>query len=424
MQLIFVIISILGLTYFLFKKRTFDFFSIAYFSSIAYFLPGFFGFIRNFPLRYPTMIVDKTYLVMILVLTSILVSSLIYDINSRKSKKNKKLNFSIKRTDRILEIAAIIAIVSALLVLATAGSSIHSLDKTEAVSSLNRFSILMKFSASYGLVLAYLNKNKKYIMVFFLVLLFDVYIGYRSDFAIAIITIITISLYGKGPQRLLVSNFKKAALGGGLAFFFFISKPIFQAIKRLDFTYLKTNLTSIDWYFMKITTSEPFTTQSILNEVLIKDFRVGMEHLGTLIYLVIIGGSSLGANPVTFYDLFHEALFHSTGMASNIWAEMYSSGGWILLLFFVILFNLVIYIGNRLLNVKDHNIKSFVALNLTFWAFYIHRNDFFSQLVRHRRILFIFIVLTGLSILLSKKARQKEDYNGEKKNYIDDKNIG
>jgi hypothetical protein len=44
MKIVFIIIASLGLLYFLIRNRKFDFFTVGYLSSFAYFLPGFFGY--------------------------------------------------------------------------------------------------------------------------------------------------------------------------------------------------------------------------------------------------------------------------------------------------------------------------------------------------------------------------------------------
>ena len=76
MNIVFSIIALIGVLYFLVKKRQFDFFSLAFFSSLVYFLPGFFGIVQHQAGsgKYPVEIITETYLVMILVMSSIVVA--------------------------------------------------------------------------------------------------------------------------------------------------------------------------------------------------------------------------------------------------------------------------------------------------------------------------------------------------------------
>ena len=43
MQVAFILTALVGATYFALARRRFDYFSLAFFSAIVYFLPGFFG---------------------------------------------------------------------------------------------------------------------------------------------------------------------------------------------------------------------------------------------------------------------------------------------------------------------------------------------------------------------------------------------
>jgi hypothetical protein len=44
MQAVFIVVVLTGLSHFLFAKRQFDFFTVAFISACIYFLPGFFGY--------------------------------------------------------------------------------------------------------------------------------------------------------------------------------------------------------------------------------------------------------------------------------------------------------------------------------------------------------------------------------------------
>ena len=47
LQVTFYVVAAMGSAYFLIRRRTFDFFTIGFASSLVYFLPGFFGFVRS-----------------------------------------------------------------------------------------------------------------------------------------------------------------------------------------------------------------------------------------------------------------------------------------------------------------------------------------------------------------------------------------
>src|SRR5699024_8609021 len=79
MQILFILIRLFGLFYFLLKNRIFDFFSVAYFSACIYFLPGFFGYALEPLYLGKSILINETYIVMILVLISIMFFTVIYD---------------------------------------------------------------------------------------------------------------------------------------------------------------------------------------------------------------------------------------------------------------------------------------------------------------------------------------------------------
>ena len=69
MQFIFITATLVFACYFLFRNRPFDFYTVAFFSAVIYFMPGFFGFAnlpsgRFFTVFKPVALVNEVYLVM------------------------------------------------------------------------------------------------------------------------------------------------------------------------------------------------------------------------------------------------------------------------------------------------------------------------------------------------------------------------
>src|SRR4051794_4498838 len=80
-MLAFLVIAVAGVVYFALWKRHCDFFTVAYFAAIIYFLPGFCGY-TLYPSIEGLAAVDlqpQVYSVFNLVLTSIVLSALTYD---------------------------------------------------------------------------------------------------------------------------------------------------------------------------------------------------------------------------------------------------------------------------------------------------------------------------------------------------------
>ena len=138
--------------------------------------------------------------------------------------------------------------------------------------------------------------------------------------------------------------------------------------------------------------------QSILNEVTLLDFSVGWSHLTGIFYQFILFSPELGLEGKSFNDLFQMALFpHVTyGMANNIWAEMWSAGGWLLLLIFMIVFIGFLEVFSILLASRRASLRSFFAVMASYWAFYLHRNDIGYELFLLKGV--ILIMLSSLIV--------------------------
>jgi hypothetical protein len=93
--------------------------------------------------------------------------------------------------------------------------------------------------------------------------------------------------------------------------------------------------------------------------------------------------NELGAPTEGFNDLFQPSLFSSVtefGLGSNIWAEMLASGGWALLVVFMLGACGVCLLIQRLADSRNSAISAVAALLVGYWSFYVHRNDLIYQL--------------------------------------------
>ena len=398
LKISFILIAIIGICYYMLKKRKFDFFTIAYFSALAYFLPGFYGYSLFPPYNYKTPITDTTYIIFIMVLVGIIFTGFLYDklwdkdiefryIYETKYNKFILINFSL---------------VMFILMLITTGSALFSPFKAEMLEELNRFHLLWSISTSLLTVMAFINKDKKLLIFGVLFLFFDVYIGFRSTFAITVIAILMIHFNRKGKQRFLIENKKMLLISSILAGFFFVYKQIYAVVKLGRWDIVQERLSTPQFYLDSITNSEPFFTQTILNQVVNTDFSVDGSHMIGILYLFILFAPELGAKVTDFNSLYQHELFPNVeyGMASNIWAEMYSINGLLAVMLFIIIFNLLIVLANRLLYIKDISLKATVTLIFTYWVFYIHRNDLIYELNLQKRILIIWIIVSIFSFLI------------------------
>jgi small basic protein len=399
MQIVFITVAIVGLFFFLFAKRQFDFFSIGFFSACIYFLPGFFGY-ALMPIAsifIPVELVPETYLVMIVVLGAILLLAIVLD----STVKTYCPNVTIRGSEGSAVWALVIALFGFIMSVITTGDMLLSSDKSIMMEQMNRWYILWVTGASLGAVLSFLRARWGLFFFSMLLLLADVYIGFRFSLAVTLIAIFTLWLKNKGEQRLAVDNWKIGVLASMAVLFFFIYKFIFISVKLGEWDTVIERLMEPKFYVSTLISSEPFTTQLILNEVITRHFFVGMSHFSDIIYQFMLFSPEIGMKVVSFNDLFQPSFFPGIkwGMANNIWAEMLSSGGWSLLMFFLACFVLLLALGSYSLRSTDPEFTAGCSLLFSYWAFYIHRNDLIFQINLEKRALLIWAACIALSHL-------------------------
>jgi hypothetical protein len=402
---IFYILFVLGIIIFFVRNRTFDFFTIAYISSIVYFLPGLFGY-TFLPGWLKSELVIETYIVMCLIILSIIITSLIYDNNI---STHKYIKYDFEKSNYIQHIIFLVTIISFIMMMQTMGSSLFLPDKKAILSSINTWSKIWENAVCIGAVLTYNRKKIKSFIFYLIMLAFIMYIGDRTIPAIALISIMTILFNNQGKQRLILSQYKLVITSLVFALFFFVYKYLYINIKLRMWSQVISKLLNPKFYFETIIYSEPFSIQTILNEVIKNDFNIGVNHFKGLLYQIIPFGNVFGVNNMTFNSLFQKQLFPDVtyGMGSNVWAEMWSAGGLILLLIFIIVFNSVIYIGNSYFQKSYGNLRILLGITLSFWTFYIHRSSLEYTINLNKRIFFLWMVSLIISNILSGFNKRK-----------------
>ncbi|HUO84037.1 MAG TPA: hypothetical protein VM534_02895 [Thermoanaerobaculia bacterium] len=386
---LFVVFA-LGAMYFTSKRRRLDFLTVGFFSAGIYFVPGFFGFARypvpGTQIEWP--LADATYIVMLAVLSAILTGAILYDLLPHRTS----YEVTIPGSSYAGVFALMLGFAGVAVTAATARGALLNPDKAEVLASFGRWAILWEIGGS--LALLYLATRRRWWLAGMaaLLLLFDLYIGIRVTAALAVIALVTMGQEEKGRRRLLRSGLglgAAAAVAGG---FFLVYKHIFYFIKAGQWERAWASLRDPQVYETSITYAEPFLTQAILNEVLVTNFRVGMEHLRAVLFQFMFFAPELGANAISFNDLFQPALFpHAIGygMANNIWAQMWSAGGVPLLGAFIVIHVLMLIAGSRAMRIANRELRATAALLFSYWAFYIHRNDLLVEISYLKRIIVV-----------------------------------
>ena len=408
MQGTFIAVVVSGGAYFLFYLRQFDFLSVAFFSACVYFLPGFFGYTIapvGVGMMVPVDLEDQTYFVMVGVLAAIWAGAFLFDHAGRSQTGwSHTAGWNSSGSTASALTATWLAVTGYALILATAGQALFDDDKIAMMESLNRWHVLGATAAPLGAVLAFASRRWLLLTVCMTLLLFDMYIGFRVSFGIALIAIFTLQLSHDGRQRLALQNWRVGSLAIACVFLLFVYKQLYISVKLGLWDVILDRLTDVDLYASAILLSEPFNTQAILNEVIAQDFRVGMEHFQDVLLQFLLFSPELGRAPVSFNDFFQSTLFASDldyGMANNIWAEMVSSGGWLLLGLFVLVFVLLLMLGSYWVQSHDVTVAAGVAVVFSYWAFYIHRNDLIYQVNLEKRSILVWVTCLVVSRFLA-----------------------
>jgi hypothetical protein len=391
-RLLYVVVALSGALYFLFKKRRFDFLSIGYFSALMYFLPALYGSVMSpyGPMDLvPSPLIPATYVVMLAVLLGIIAGAFVYDQVPHRVHRHVGLSGTVSAGNWALFFGATGC---AMAILTSGLDTLMNIDKTYLLEHTNRWMFVWELGSELAVVFFFLRRQWFRFALAVLLVLFHVFIGFRLAFAFAFIACFTLWAERQGRQRFGVRNVRGIALAVSLIAFLFIYKAVYIPVKAGAWDIVVYQLTAPEAYNASIMNSEPFVTQTILNQVLMMDFHVPFDHFNGVLYQFLFFAPSFGAPMQTFNDYFQPQLFPQIvgmGMANNIWAEMWSTGGWLLLVLFITFFALVLCYLSTLMRIDNPELRAAIAVPAVTWAFYLHRNDVFVETNMIKRLLLV-----------------------------------
>jgi hypothetical protein len=154
---------------------------------------------------------------------------------------------------------------------------------------------------------------------------------------------------------------------------------------------------------MLTTSSEPFLTQTLLNQSVRHDLFVGPKHLVGVLYQLWPAPSMFGHPSHEFNDILQAELFPTAKkntLAYNFWAEGLVSGGWLLLLLYVVIYIAGIEAANAASRSPSAARRGIGLLMGAYWAFYIQRNSLASIIAYEKQILVLgAVILLGAALL-------------------------
>ncbi|MEO1576309.1 MAG: hypothetical protein AAFU65_15285, partial [Pseudomonadota bacterium] len=293
--------------------------------------------------------------------------------------------------DYVPWVATGIAVLLLAVTVATNLGSLLAVDKLEALESVGRVYTTMSIAASVGLVTGYACRNRMAMILCLLILVFDMYVGFRFLMAISTIAIIVIEFQRRGALSLIRDAGRTLILILFVGQFFFVYQNIKAPLKAGDFAEVQRRFSDPAWYVANFATSEPFITQSILNEVIRTDFTAPNDHLTSSVYNIIVFAPELGATPVTFNDYFQPTLYRNvrSGVASNMWAQFWSVGGVLGVIFAATAFAGLLALFSHLVRRSEGALLGGVSLVGACLAFYIQRNELSTLLILEKRMVMV-----------------------------------
>lgn len=393
MRFAFLTVAFLGFLYISCMPRRIDLFTCAYFAALVYFMPGLFGVVRP-PDPYGLDMVEAvhatTYVIMLLVLTGITIGAVASDwvIPARQSASPASSLLPIHW------VALALTLVSFAAVLATTGRALLVPNKAEWMAALNRWYILAMISAAVLAVYSFIARRWLPFVLAMCLLLFDVYMGRRSNFVIAVGAIGLVWAREHGNVRLIPDKLGYMLAAFALTWIMFIYKRIYVTVKLGRWDIVGERLTSWEFYVESIRHSEPSGTQAILNRVVAANYQSDLSQLYNLIYHFVLFAESAADDTAALGTIFdpQSALFPGLGygIASNVWAQMWSMGGISTVVIFVCIFVLVIIVLARGTRAYGQTSAGILSLCGMVWVFYIHRNNISYELGLLRRYLLVF----------------------------------
>jgi hypothetical protein len=406
MQTAFYVVAIYGLIFFLIQRRRFDFVSASFFGQLIYFMPGFTGFVLNpyFPWQDPSIpIADGAYMIWIFAMSATILTGYLYRPHTIEAwgKLETRTTFDVALIGTIF--------ISFALMMYFNGDAVLSPDKFEVLEGIGRWFLL--FSAASQLAFVCFVAQGKLVRALVPLggLAFLLYIGFRNDFALSIIALATYFAGRKGVWIYIkLRNIIPITL---TAIVLLTYKPILNAWRagRIDVVY---NIFDRDEFLRSsIMGSEPFVTQSVLNEVIIRNLTIEpvtilYSFIASVPFLAPLAG--LRTSDLTF--TFQEQLFPNLtyGVAANIYAHFYATIGVVGVILFVIAHNWALVKISKRMATAGAPLK-LVLLGLgAFLAFYIQRNDLSNSFSIMNRVLITVLVAWLLSKFLESQSRPHE----------------
>ena len=353
------------------------------------------------PLSVP--LANTTYEVMTLVLVFILFGSIWFEIVYPVYE-----NHLVQDTEKMTQAAGIISILFFLYLLVISGDGLFASDKARVMRILGSGYVLWSLSIISLTLLAFATRNWKWFFLGGCFLIFDLFLGFRLEFVLVTLAIFTAFAHSFGHQR-LIKKWPLLSMLMTVVVLMVIYKEFLAGIKRYLWHMPYDYIASIS-FIKAIEHAEPFIIQATLNGVVSHKVHIGIyQYFLTIIQAIPFYGTISGQTIHQFNDSIQTFLFPGIdfGVASNIWAEVYSAGGMMFLVLFMVGYVWALFIGGRWLQNKSLSVRIYGLMVFSYISFYIHRNDIYTTLSYVKLVSFLFVALFVVSRALTFISRYR-----------------
>ncbi len=405
MESLFFGLALYGVYFFAVRRRQFDFVSAGFFGQLIYFAPGFYGYVTNpyFPHIIPSVpIFTETYTVWCMALGGTILAGMLY----RPAPGVKWPELKTSNAFDIILMGGIVLSFMAEMYLG--GGSFLSDDKNEVLQNATRFALFFGASTQIGLIAFAMQGKFIKLIVPVAGVAILLYAGFRNDFSLAAIALAVFVARKKGVLIFARPHILLALVAFvGFVFLYKGFLGSFRADRMADFF---ENMDLQTYVQMSFLNSEPFITQSILNDTLIR--KLSMPP-GSIFYSLFAGipliSPFIGVDQLPTQFNFQEQLFPnlSYGVASNIYAYFYATLGWGGVLAFISTHCASLIYISRWLGIVKSSIVRLGLLSIgAFLAFFIHRNDLTNALLQMNRPIIALFVTWLLSLYIEWPSRR------------------
>jgi hypothetical protein len=443
----FLIVTVLAFGFFFFKKRCFDFLTIAYIGAIFYFSPLFWGRVLQ-----PSPDLDSTIQPAVYLIATAYVLALVLAATAIAAFPRHRAPMKQTRR-RLSEWYLVLAGFGLLGALIASKGAIIDAEKLQVLKQVGYLYVLFEIAASLACISAVIERRWWIATGSVVLLAIDLLVGFRVFVVLTALSVALVLLMRQGRVRLFTKapNYGLAALLLVVAmllahtarFALFESLASLQSIPGLDTAQMRGDILQYDkaqapqphsttgpplstsanevtskvpkWVqipFDLLQRSEPSIIQATLVAVVQRDLSCSPSNIFKSLFLLAPPGfTKLVPNPFppTFFDEYQPILYPdltSGGLAGNIWAEMLCRFGYVGVAIFGILTILTLLGAYDLLR-KYPTAAAPIALGGVVVAFYMNRNDLQYTLVMLRQIAIVFALAYGLSTIAARVLRAR-----------------